>query len=161
MRISKKWKLVAVGVMFALISMTLYDSSQNFTVSALSTNSNSYGLKAEVVPSDPSRILCPCPYVISFSTDKMVEIREFEICENWNCIKQETSLIFDPVVFSPPMKTAILNPNVPWTTGDDVEIHVKVNPLEYCSTCGGNGGHSYHSSDMKSTWIDLGSSKVQ
>jgi len=112
---------------------------------------NTYGIKGEVIRSLPE-MLCPCPYMISFSAQKGVAIQDFFICKDSACIKQDTRFVLDPPKYSQ-ARTAIKNENVPWHVGDNVDIHVKFSPLQYDG--------SVHYSDMNARLLDLGTSVVK
>jgi|SRR6185437_10234291 len=153
--------LLSIGIVAIGVSMTTMSNVfQYLTPSASGISTiNTYGLKSEVIKPAREGVLCVCPYWITFSSDKLVDIESFEVCKDFNCITQDQTVVIDPSKYGNFTSTALKNDNVPWTVGDYVDIRLKITPIRYDGWTS-NGGVGYDAHPYEYTWLDLGPSKV-
>lgn len=151
---------LSIGIVAVTASMIVMSNVfQYLTPSASGISTiNTYGLKSEVIKPAREGVLCVCPYWITLSADKLVDIESVEVCRDSNCITQDVNLIIDPSRYGNFMNTDLKNENVPWTVGDNVDIRLKIIPVHYDGWS--SGGVGYGSNPRQYTWIDLGTSKV-
>lgn len=130
---------------------------------APSTTDNSFGIGATINYVHNLKISCPVPscgpldaFVLSYSSQKPVQLISYNICGGIYCIKQENFASYGRggTLDSPVWGGSTTLGTIPWQVGDTVDIRLKLQPVIIKE----NGDVTPE--PEKRFFIDLGPSKI-